>query len=66
MCLLGGMYTFSGPIVGAFIITLFNAISSAYTEYQSFILGIILVVVVTLLPQGIMGALGDAVRGKRA
>ncbi len=66
MCLLGGMYTFSGPIVGAFIITLFNAISSAYTEYQSFILGILLVILVTLLPQGIVGALGDAIRGKRA
>ncbi len=57
MCLLGGMFTFSGPIFGAFAITLFQSLSSAYTEYQTMILGIILVVVVILLPEGVMGYL---------
>ncbi len=58
MCLLGGVFTFSGPIFGAFAITLFNALSSAYTEYQAMFLGIILIILVIFLPEGVIGSLG--------
>ncbi len=59
MCLLGGMFTFGGPILGAFAITLFDTFSSAYTEYQTMILGIILVIIVIAMPEGIVGAIKE-------
>jgi len=55
MCLLGGWFTFSGPILGAAIIVSLRTFVGTYTEYWTLILGIILILLIFFLPDGIMG-----------
>jgi branched-chain amino acid transport system permease protein len=55
MCLLGGWFTFSGPILGAAIIVSLRTFVGTYTEYWTMILGIILILLIFFLPEGIMG-----------
>jgi branched-chain amino acid transport system permease protein len=55
MCLLGGWFTFAGPIIGAAIIVALRTFVGAYTEYWTLILGIILILIIFFLPEGIMG-----------
>src|SRR5512134_702983 len=57
MCLLGGMYTFFGPLAGASIIVLLRAFVSVYTPYWSLILGALLTLVIIFLPDGVIGTL---------
>ncbi len=59
MCLLGGMYTFFGPVLGAAVIVILATITGMYTEYWLMVLGSILLVVVLFIPQGILGFAGD-------
>jgi len=55
MCLLGGWLTFMGPIVGAGMIVVIRTVVSGYTEYWSLILGVILMIVIFFLPDGVLG-----------
>lgn len=55
MCLLGGWFTFMGPVLGAAIVVLLRTFIGIYTEYWALILGIILILVVMFLPQGVVG-----------
>ena len=55
MCLLGGWFTFSGPILGAAIIVSLRTFAGVYTEYWTLILGIILILLIFFLPEGVMG-----------
>lgn len=55
MCLLGGMYTFMGPVVGAVVIVLLRTFVGIYTEYWTLILGVILVLLILFLPGGVVG-----------
>jgi branched-chain amino acid transport system permease protein len=55
MALLGGWHTFFGPLLGACIIILLRTFVSSYTEYWTLILGIILMLVIIFLPQGVLG-----------
>ena len=55
MCLLGGWFTFAGPILGAAIIVSLRTFIGTYTEYWTMILGIILILLIFFLPVGIMG-----------
>ncbi len=55
MCLLGGWYTFAGPIVGAAIIVALRTFASIYTEYWTTILGVLLIFLIFFLPNGVMG-----------
>ncbi len=55
MCLLGGWFTFAGPILGAAIIVSLRTFVGTYTEYWTMILGIILILLIFFLPEGIMG-----------
>ncbi|HEX2966157.1 MAG TPA: branched-chain amino acid ABC transporter permease [Syntrophorhabdaceae bacterium] len=55
MCLLGGWLTFLGPLVGAGLIVVIRTIISGYTEYWSLFLGIILMLVIFFLPDGVLG-----------
>lgn len=55
MCLLGGWFTFAGPILGAAIIVSLRTFVGTYTEYWTLILGIILILLIFFLPEGIMG-----------
>jgi branched-chain amino acid transport system permease protein len=55
MCLLGGWFTFAGPIVGAAITVALRTFVGKYTEYWTLILGILLILLIFFLPQGVMG-----------
>ena len=55
MCLLGGWFTFLGPILGTAIILALRTFVGRYTEYWTLILGIILILVIFFLPEGVMG-----------
>jgi len=55
MCLLGGWFTFAGPMVGAAIIVALRTFVGKYTEYWTLILGVILILLIFFLPEGVMG-----------
>jgi branched-chain amino acid transport system permease protein len=64
MCLLGGWLTFMGPIVGAGLIVVIRTVVSGYTEYWSLILGVILMIVIFFLPDGVLGYFAIKFKGK--
>ena len=55
MCLVGGMFSFWGPSVGAILITFVNVYISNQTIYYHAILGVILIVTILFFPSGILG-----------
>jgi branched-chain amino acid transport system permease protein len=55
MALLGGWFTFFGPMLGAAVIVLLRTIVSTYTEYWTFAMGILLMLVILFLPEGVLG-----------
>ena len=55
MCLLGGWFTFAGPIVGAALVIVLRTFASRYTEYWTLLLGVMLILLIFFLPEGIMG-----------
>ncbi len=57
MSILGGIYNFSGPFIGAIILQLLQNIIRSYTEYWSIIVGGTLIIIVIFLPGGIAGFL---------
>ena len=57
MCLLGGWFTFLGPMLGAAIIVTLRTVVSVYTGYWTMVLAIVLMVLIFFLPQGVLGYL---------
>ena len=55
MCLLGGWFTFAGPMLGAAIMMALRTFVGKYTEYWTLILGVILILLILFLPEGVMG-----------
>jgi len=55
MCLLGGWFTFLGPMLGAAVIIALRTFVSTYTDYWALVLGIIMMFVIFFLPNGILG-----------
>lgn len=56
MVLLGGMHFFTGPIIGAAALYLLEVNIGQYTQNWKLVLGIILLGIVMMAPEGIMGA----------
>jgi branched-chain amino acid transport system permease protein len=63
MVLLGGIYSFVGPLIGAAVLYLLQVVTNQYTPYWPTVLGLILLVVVLVLPDGLVG-LAKRVGGK--
>ena len=57
MCLLGGWFVFMGPMLGAAIIVLLRTFVGIYTEYWTLILGVVLMLLIFFLPEGVLGFL---------
>ena len=57
MTILGGIEHFWGPLVGAAALVLLNQQITSYTEYWSFVLGLILLVLLFVFPGGIVGGI---------
>lgn len=55
MCLLGGWFIFLGPFFGAAAIIALRTFVSTYTDYWSAILGLIMMLTIIFLPDGILG-----------
>lgn len=62
MAIMGGIGTFSGPLVGALVITLVeNALSSYITRWPT-LLGIAFIFVILFARKGLVGSVSDALR----
>jgi branched-chain amino acid transport system permease protein len=59
MTILGGMHSFVGPIVGSIIYVLMQTWLTGLTEYWALFLGVTIILLVILLPNGIMGLARD-------
>ena len=57
MCLLGGWFTFAGPIIGAAVVISLRTFAGIYTEYWTLILGVMLILLIFFLPEGLWGYL---------
>ncbi len=57
--LIGGMYVFLGPVVGAIVVVVVHYIIGTFTEYWSFWFGLIFVFIVMVLPKGIVGSVWE-------
>ena len=55
MVLLGGMYSFLGPALGAAVLYLLEQFANQVTEYWPAVLGVILLTVVLAAPDGLAG-----------
>lgn len=55
MMVIGGRGTFIGPIIGAAFLATLPEFLGKYAEYKMLIYGILLVTVVTLMPEGLVG-----------
>ncbi|MBU4604770.1 MAG: branched-chain amino acid ABC transporter permease, partial [Proteobacteria bacterium] len=55
MCLLGGWFTFLGPMLGGGMVVALRAVVGIYTDYWTMVLGIILMLLIFFLPQGVLG-----------
>ena len=73
MCLLGGWLTFLGPMLGAAMMVALRTFASTFTEYWTLIQGIILMLVIIFLPEGVLGyviakfkRLGEVASGGKA
>jgi branched-chain amino acid transport system permease protein len=68
MTILGGMYSFFGPAVGAAVVLYLRMQITSYTQYWPLILGTILAVLLFFFPGGIVGFLQNrltVLRGNR-
>ncbi len=65
MAVLGGFKTFLGPVVGAFAYNYLETFAVGYTIYWQLLLGVILVVLVLAIPDGLVGTAIKLVRRLR-
>ncbi len=54
-CLLGGIHTFYGPVVGALIVVSLDKLLGKYTLYWAAVTGVCVILIVILFPKGILG-----------
>lgn len=54
MCLIGGMHSFFGPIIGAAVMTVINVQLPNFTQYYQSILGLMIVLCVLFLQGGLL------------
>jgi len=64
MPILGGANFFLGPAIGAAVMTLVENIVSSLTTHWLMILGLLYIVVIVFVPNGILGGISDKLRGK--
>lgn len=65
MGVLGGVYTFAGPILGAVIWTFLDVFISRLTEYWFLAMGLVMLLIVLFMRGGILGTIQDKLTGSR-
>ncbi|HEU4949301.1 MAG TPA: ABC transporter permease [Candidatus Deferrimicrobiaceae bacterium] len=63
MTIIGGIYSFAGPVAGAAVFIVLNSYLIAWTEKWALVLGLVLLVMVLLLPGGVVGFINEKARG---
>lgn len=63
MTVLGGIQSFAGPIVGAAIYVVLRVVLAGHTEYWAMIMGLLIIAIVMLMPNGVMGFVRGPRRG---
>jgi branched-chain amino acid transport system permease protein len=66
MTLIGGAGTFVGPMVGAVIYTLLQAVVKMYTVYWPLTIGTIILLIVLFAPGGVLGIIEKRIKARRA
>lgn len=64
MALIGGAYTFAGPLFGSLIYTLLHAWVAGVTQYWSLVIGVVMVLIVFLAPSGVVGIVQARLKGR--
>lgn len=64
MAVLGGVGSVLGAIFGAAVLTLLPQVLTVFAEYEQLVLGLVMMVVMIFLPQGLLPSLGRKIRGK--
>ncbi|MGB6064149.1 MAG: branched-chain amino acid ABC transporter permease [Desulfomonilaceae bacterium] len=65
MCLLGGIYHFSGPLAGSAIYTILAKTFSKHTMHWNLILGVAIVLMVLLMRNGVVGFVSEKLFRKK-
>lgn len=55
MCLLGGWFTFAGPMLGAALMVALRTVIGRYTDLWTMFVGIILILLIFFMPEGVAG-----------
>ena len=55
MTMVGGIGSFSGPVLGAAIIQIIEELSTRFTEQVELVVGLILILVILFVPMGFVG-----------
>lgn len=63
MTIIGGIYSFAGPVAGAAVFVVLNSFLVAWTEKWALVLGVVLLFMVLLLPGGVVGFVNEKARG---
>ena len=66
MVLFGGSGTMMGPLVGAVLLTLLDALLARWPAVQHFVYGAFLLFALYVMPGGVVGLVNKALRGRRA
>jgi len=66
MVIVGGAGTLAGPVVGAALVLIFKHIMSAYVERWTTLLGLMFVVIVLLMPDGLVPGCKRLIRSMRS
>lgn len=64
MAVIGGMGSFAGPILGAFLLEVLSEYIRIYGEYHLFLFGVVALVIARFAPEGIMGLVSRLWRKK--
>ncbi len=59
MAIIGGIYSFAGPAVGAVVYVILNSYLVAWTEKWALVLGLVLLTLVLILPGGVVGFVNE-------
>jgi branched-chain amino acid transport system permease protein len=62
MCLLGGWFSFLGPMLGTAVIVALRTFVSTFTVYWALVLGILMILVIFFLPNGILGYVEEIIK----
>ena len=65
VCLLGGMYNFIGPLVGAFLMIFLNFFISRYTQYWPLCMGLGIILIALFFRGGVTGFITEGYRARK-